>query len=194
MNHRRLVAVTSILAICGALAYRSGTAAPPANTPPQESLDVRYARAQLKFAELTLQKAQDMNRKVPGTLIGGLIARFADEVEFAKLRLQSAMRPEGIDALQACVQRAELARRLAENRLKKSIEANQRAPGIVPASELERIKLEVEIAQLRVERGKSLADATPDAKLQWQLEMLNDDLARVSEQTYLLGQNRLQQF
>ena len=90
--------------------------------------------------------------------------------------------------------RAELARHVAEGKLKRATEANQRVPGVVSASELERLRLEVEIAQMRLERGQSLVDASADAKLQWQVDLLSDELARVKEQTYLLGQNRLQQF
>ncbi|MBI3838397.1 MAG: hypothetical protein HY288_10755 [Planctomycetia bacterium] len=153
---------------------------------------MRYARAQLRLAELTLQKAQEMNRKVPGTLTGSLVAQFGDGVEFAKLQLQDAIRPGGIDPLQASLLRAELARRSAENKLKKAAEANQRSPGVVSATDLERLRLGVEIAKLRLERGQSLVGASSDAKLQWQVDLLNDELARVREQTDLLGQNRLQ--
>jgi hypothetical protein len=192
MNFRRVLAVAGVLAACGVLIYHRGSAAPATDGKPQGSLPVRYARAELRLAELTLQKAQEMNRKVPGTLIAGLMAQFAEDVEFAKLRLQNAQKTGGGDALEECLQRAELARRLAEGRLKKAVEANKRAPSVVDANELERLRLRLEIAELRLERGKSLVDATADAKLQWQLDMLNDDLARVAEQTYLLGQNRLQ--
>jgi hypothetical protein len=194
MNLRRLVAMAGFLAVCGATLYHSGSAAPPANKTQPESLDVRYARAQLRLAELTLQKAQEMNRKVAGTLTGGLVSQFADDVEFAKVQLQNATRPEGVDAHQAYLLRAELARRAAQSKLKKANEANQRAPGVVSASELERLRLGVELAQLRLERGESLASAPADAKLQWQVDLISDELARVGEQTYLLGQNRLQQF
>ena len=194
MKFRRTVTIVGFLAICGGMLFHSGSAAPAADKDKQESLAVRYARAQLRLAEVTLKKANDMNRKMAGTLTSGLVSQFADDVEFAKLQLQNAMRPEGIDPLQACLERAELARRLAEGRLKKALEANQRAPGVVSAAEVESLRLGVELAQLRLERGQSLVSASSDAKLQWQLDVLSDELARVKEQTYLLGQNRLQQF
>jgi hypothetical protein len=193
MNVRRWMAMAGFFAIGGATFYHSGSAAPANNSPP-ESLDVRYARARLRLAELTLQKGQGMNRKVAGTLTGGLISQFADDVEFAKVQLQNATRPEGINPHRGYLLRAEMVRHAVESKLKKAIEANGRVPGVVSASELERLRLDVEIAQMRVERGQSLIDASQDAKLQWQIDLLNDELARVKEQTYLLGQNRLQQF
>ncbi|HEV3137103.1 MAG TPA: hypothetical protein VGZ26_04350 [Pirellulales bacterium] len=195
MNARQWMAATIVFAICGAALLHFGAAAPPSkNDKKAESNEVRSARAKLRLAELTLQKAQDMNRKVAGTLTPGLIAQFADDVEFAKLQLQNATRPDGRDAHQAYLLRAELVRHAAENQLKRATEANGRVPDVIPASELERLRLNVEIAKLRVERGQSLIDASPDAKLQWQIDLMSDELARVKEQTYLLGQNRLQQF
>jgi acyl-coenzyme A thioesterase PaaI-like protein len=193
MNGGKWLLVAAAFTVCAATLYQSGSAA-PAKESAAESLDVRCARAKLRLAELTLQKAQEMNRKVAGTLTGGLIAQFADDVQLAKLQLQNATRPEGLDAHQAYMLRAELIRHQADARLKRAKEADQRSPGVVSANELERFSLEADIAQIRVERGQSLADASPDAKLQWQVDMLNDELARVKEQTYLLGQNRLQQF
>jgi hypothetical protein len=195
MNARQWMTTAIFFAICGATFFRSGAAAPAANKDDKaESNEVRFARAKLRLAELTLQKAQEMNRKVAGTLTGGLISQFADDVEFAKVQLQNATRPEGVDPHRGYLLRAELAQRAAESKLKKAMEANQRSPGVVSANELERFRLELEIVRLRLERGQSLVDGSLDAKLQWQVDMINDELTRVKEQTYLLGQNRLQQF
>jgi hypothetical protein len=193
MNVRQWAAMVGLFAICGATFYHSGSAA-PANDNSVESLDVRYARARLRLAELTLQKAQEMNRKVAGTLTGGLISQFADDVEFAKVQLQNATRPEGINSHRAYLLRAEMVRHAAESKLKKAMETNGRVPGVFSASDLERLGLDLEIAKLRVERGQALIDASSDAKLQWQIDLTCEELARVKEQTYLLGQNRLQQF
>jgi hypothetical protein len=195
MNARQWMTTVVFFAICGVTFFHLGAAAPAVNKDNKaESNEVRSARAKLRLAELSLQKAQEANRKVAGTLTTGLIAQYADDVELARLQLQNATRPEGRDAHRAYLLRAELVRHAADAQLKRATEANGRARGVVSANELERLRLDAEIAQLRVERGQSLIDAPPDAKLQWQVDLLNDELARVKEQTYLLGQNRLQQF
>ncbi len=197
MNFRRLAITLSILATCGALFYQSRSVAQAPDKDAQasnkEPIEVRYARARLRQAELTLQKAQDLNKKMGGTLIGGTVSQFSDDVEFAKYQLQLAQHPEA-DSLRGIIARAELDLRMAETRLKKVIETNQRAPEVVSAADVERSRLSVEVIKLRIERGKSLADASTDAKLQWQIDVLADELARVREQTNLLNQNRYPQF
>jgi hypothetical protein len=193
MNRRRLVVLAGILAICGAACYPFATAAPAAKEDAAESLAVRTARAQLRLAELTMQKVQEMNRKVAGTLSASMTAQFVNDVEFAKAQLQNAQQP-GADPFQGWLRRAELAVRSAEFRLKKVKEADRRVPGSYEALDIERLRLGVEIAQLRLERGKSLASAAPEAKLQWQLEMLDDGVARLRNQTSLALQNRMSEF
>jgi hypothetical protein len=197
MNFRRLAIAVGILATCGAVFYQSRSAAQAPGNDTQasskESIEVRYARARLRQAELTLQKAQELNKKMGGTLIGGTVSQFSDDVDFAKYQLQLALHPEA-DSLRGIIARAELDLRMAETRLKKAVEANQRAPEVVSAADVERSRLGVEVIKLRIERGKSLAGASPDVKLQWQVNVLADELSRVREQTNLLNQNRYPQF
>lgn len=192
MNFRRLATGVGILAICGVALYRSGSAAPASKDAQTDSVAARYARAQLRLAELTLQKAQAMNQKVAGTLVGSMVSQLADEVEFARLQVRSTGQTGEVDPLQACMQRAELGLRLSEARLRRATEANQRVPGTVQPLDLERLRLGVEVAQLRIESGRSIADASPNAKLQWQIEMLSEEMSSLRQKTYLLGQNRYQ--
>jgi hypothetical protein len=194
MNRRRLVVLVGVLAICGAACYPFATAAPAAKEGAADSLAVRTARAQLRLAELTMQKVQEMNKKVAGTLSASMTAQIVDDVEFAKAQLENALQPGGGDPFQAWLRRAELAVRSAEFKLKKVKEADRRAPGSYVALDIERLRLGVEIAQLKLERGKSLASASPEAKLQWQLEMLDDGVARLRNQTSMALQNRMSEF
>ncbi|HEX3727081.1 MAG TPA: hypothetical protein VHV08_12590, partial [Pirellulales bacterium] len=60
--------------------------------------------------------------------------------------------------------------------------------------DMERLRLGVELAQLQRQQGEAVASGSPHAKLQWELEMLNDSLARVQEQTSIISQNRLPEF
>jgi hypothetical protein len=190
MNLRRLAALATIFALSGAIAYRAGSAAQAPKKTDQESVAVRCARAQLRLAEITLQKANDLNRKVAQTIPSAMVAQFADDVEIAKARVQSAERAGGVDAFQAWLRRAEVELRSAETKLKQATEISQRAPGMYQPIDLERFRVGVDVARLQLERGKSLAGGPADAKLQWQLEMLNDGLARLKEQTWLIVQNR----
>ena len=194
MNTRRVAAVCGLVSICGALVYHLASAAPPSKDTKQELPAMRSAQAQLRLAELTLQKAKEINRKVPRTLSTGLIEAFTDEVDFAKLHLQHVTNTNSVDDFADSITRAELILRAAEIKLKKAARANEAAPGAVGETDLERMRLGVEVAGLRLERGRSLANASPEAKMQWQFEVLSDSLGRVAQQLAVISQNRLQEF
>jgi hypothetical protein len=194
MNVRRFAATSTLLAVVGVACYQAGTAAPAADTVPKESFAARRAEAKLRLAELALEKAQAMNRRVPGTLAGSTISQFTDDVELARQQLKNAKREGGADPFQSALDRAEMAVRSAENKYRKVREADERSPGVLQPVDLERWQLAAEVARLQLEQGRSLANADPQAKLQWQLEMLGDELSQIKQQTYLLGQNRLGQF
>ncbi len=191
---KRILAVTCLIAITSFVGYRAGSAAPTEKSADQNSLAVRYAKAQLRLAELTLQKAQAMNRRVPSTISAPMIALFTDEVEFAKAQLDLAGRSGGFDPFQALLRRAELNLRNSETRLKKAVEADKLIPGTFDESDIERLRVNVELATVRLERGKSLVNAGAESKLQWQVELLNDDVARLKEQQAMIVQNRLSEF
>src|SRR5262245_7752625 len=126
MKLRRLVAAACVVSVLAMLVYRSAVV--PAADDTGESVAVRYAKAQLRFAELTVQKAEAMNRRVPGTLVQSVIMQFADEVELGKLRVTAAQRGAD-DSMTLSLQRAEFNVRSAEAKLQKAVETNQRVPG-----------------------------------------------------------------
>jgi hypothetical protein len=194
MNARRLAVAVILVAIGAALGRTAGSAAGQDDKQKAASYAVALSQAKLKLAEMNLAWANDMNKKVPGTLIGGMLQQFAEEVQLAELQLAIAEKtPEG-DPYQTNVERMKLDLRGAEARAQKALETHQRAPTIVTKSDVERTRQAAIIVDLQLKRGLALADATPQEKLQWQFELLWDDLDQIRQYTYLLGQNRLGQF
>jgi len=199
MKLPRLVVLAGIVALAGVALHQARSAdEPEKKSPPAPATDtnfaVRYAEAHLLVAELTLKKAQDMNRQVPQTLARGIIDQFSDDVEFAKAQLEDAKNTGAIDAFGLWLRRAELALKMREERLNTAMEANRRVPGAYRPVDLDRMRAAIEMARLRVERGRALADAPHIAKLDWQLEMINEGLNRVEEMVSLSIQNRLAEF
>lgn len=191
MNVRRLAGVVAILGIGAVLGHTAGSAQDKKD---DKSLATRYAKAQLRLAELNLQKVQEMNKRVPGTLIQSVVQQFEEEVEFAKANVRHAEQ-NGVDlAYQSCLERAELGVRAAEAYAKRAEETHQRAPTMRSGTDVERAKVAMEMAQLQVERGKAASEAGFEAKCQWQLGLLGEELWKVRQQTALLGQNRFAQF
>lgn len=194
MNARRLAAVVVILAIGVTLGRTAGTAADDDAKKTKESLAQECAEFQLKLAEMNLARAQELNKKVPGTLIGGMMQQFADEVERERAELELVKKSPQGDPYQACIERLTLALRSAEQRAKLGLATHEKAPSVVTKDDVERMRLVAMITDLQLQRGDALADASPEEKLQWQLEVMSDDLDRVRVYTYLLGQNRVGQF
>ncbi len=200
MNVRRLAALVGILAITGMALHQARSAdepkgeARPASDAATGDFAARYAQAQLRLAELRLRKAQSMNRRVPQTLARGIIELFADDVEFAKAQVKAARGSGGADSFSLWLARTELDMRDREEQLRIATEANARVPGAFPPIDLERMRAAIELAGLRVERGRSLAGASPEAKLQWQLELTVEELSRVNQMVSLSLQNRLGEF
>ncbi len=190
MNIRRAAATAMALAIFGLLLYRAGAAAPAADDASSDSVAVRCARAQLQLAEVNLRKADAMNRKLEGSLSTDLIAQFTEDVEIARQHVQDLQRAGGVDSLETWIQRADLAVRLAEANLKKAKDVDQLVPGTVQPLDFQRLRLRVDIARLQLERGRSLAKSPVEARLQWQIEMLNDGLTRLKEHTAFMFQNQ----
>src|SRR5689334_690535 len=93
MNVRHLAVIAGVLAIALAAFQQARSANEPKKSSPADDtaakeIAVRYAQAYLRMAELTLQKAKELNRRVPETLAGALIEKFTHDVEFAKAQLE----------------------------------------------------------------------------------------------------------
>jgi hypothetical protein len=190
---RRLLIAAMILT-AGALLGRTLVPAEAQTDNQAKSLGAQFAQAQLKLAEMNLARAQELNQKVPGTLIAGMMQQFVEEVARARAEVEIANKaPEG-DPYQACIERVRLALKSAEARAKVGLETHEKAPSVVTRGDVERMRLFAELTDLQLQRGLALANAPPEEKLRWQLDVLGDDLDRVRIYTHLLGQNRVGQF
>jgi hypothetical protein len=74
--------------------------------------------------------------------------------------------------------------------LRARVGVDRRAPGTFVLMDIERFRFSAEIAKPQFERGRSLAKAPLEAKLQWQVDMLHDEMANLKSRTSIIGQNR----
>lgn len=189
MTLKRLACLAAILAL--------GTAASAAQEVDQtrlKELAVQCARAKLKLAEMNLARAQELNSKVPGTLISGMMDQFKKEVQQARVDLKIAQDATANDTFQTSIEHVRLALEAAKERAKIGLQTHKKAPTVVTKGDVERMRLFAVIIELQLQRGEALRSAPTEQKLDWVLEVLNDDLQRVRIYTYLLGQNRIGQF
>jgi hypothetical protein len=198
MNLRHLAAAAAVFVLVG-FALHQARSADPAQQDTQlkqagNDFALRYAKAQLRLAELRLAKAEDMNRRVARTLAKGVVEQFADDVAFAKAQLAAAQNNEKHGSFNFWLRRAELELSDRQEQLRIATSANERVPNAYQPIDLDRMRASIELASLRVERAKQLEDAPEDAKLVWQLEIMAEELNRVDEMVTLSLQNRLSEF
>jgi hypothetical protein len=81
------------------------------------------------------------------------------------------------------LQRAEAERRTAETTWKNATIVKGRAPGAFEPLDIERFRLRAEVAKLQLERGQTLVDSSHEAQLQWEVDMLNNQVQRLKEES-----------
>lgn len=183
MSRRRLLFVAS-LAACGWLAVH--VAAPLFAQPKSDAgaagqdsavsdLDARYAQAYLRLVEATLAKYQEVNRRRPNTIRSGVISALQQNVRDARDRVKLAEGDEKSDA-DIFVASAEADLKAAEESLRKASAANQQRPGVVGPEEVTRLKADIELAKIRVEKARHLASESPLSNVQFELEQLREDV------------------
>ncbi|REK11913.1 MAG: hypothetical protein DWQ37_12890 [Planctomycetota bacterium] len=195
MNVRRLAAMALLVILAAAWGRATGSAAQDDKASDSEqSLSVRLAQAELKLAEMNLARIQAINKKVPGTFITGMVQNFSNDVERAQFELKVAKTTGRGDSYQVTMERLALALQMAEERAKRALATYEQSPQVVTKEDVERMRQMAIIAELQLQRGRALANASPQEKVQWQLEVVSNELDRVRVYTYLLGQKRLGEF
>lgn len=184
MYFRRVMTVAgiSLLGVAGLVRAIGAAPADKVDASPS-NLELRYAEAQYKLAETSLKKLELTNQRFARTVSASVIADYAEDLAIAKAQLDSARQGTDTDFFAGWVRRVESNLKTAEASYSSAQTANQRQPGTVDTLDLERLRLRVEISKLQLERGRTLASAPLDQKLEWQVQVLNDEVARLKEQT-----------
>lgn len=159
-------------------------AQPPApQNPAAERVEIRYARAQLQLAETNLKRVNESNKRMERSVPSSVVAEYRYDIEVAKTRLQQATSRAAPDDFLVWLQRAEAERKTAETTWKNATDVNARASGTFGTLDIERYRLRAEVAKLQLERGQSLTNSSHNAQLQWELEVLNNQVQRLQEES-----------
>jgi hypothetical protein len=148
-----------------------------------ESAEVGYARAQLQLAEANLTRVQQSNKRVQRSVPASIVAEYQREVEVAKKRLEQATAGKSASAFQVWLQRAQAEQDTANTVWKNAIAVNSRDPGAFDALDVERLRLRAEVAKLQLQRGQKLVDASREDQLQWEADLLDNQLQRLREES-----------
>ena len=147
-----------------------------------ESLEVRYARVQMQLAEANLNRVEQTNKRLTGAVPSSVVAEYQRDVQVAKTQLDQVMAGRTAAEFQIWLHRAEAERATAETTWKNAAAVNRRTPGSFDALDIERLRLRAEATKLELERGQSLIDSSRDKQLQWEVDMLNNEIQRLKEE------------
>ena len=160
-------------------AQPAAKAAPPA---PAESLDIRYARAQVALAEANVKRLQQMNQKVANSVSADTLVSFQRDLAVAQAELQAALAGDPALQFDAWLRRAEAAVAYSEINWRGAVAANARVAGVINPTDVERRRLRLELNRLELERGEALVHATAEQKLTWQLSLITNELQQLKDE------------
>lgn len=146
----------------------------------EESLRVRYARANVRLAQMDLEIILAGNEKVTNLHSMQTIQRLRDNVAYAQdwHNYEINQSKEHLRVLR--LRDVERRLKLAESDLAAAIIANQHVSGSVANMEIERLRATVEISRLAFdmasEPGMTLSS---EDQLRWQVEQLRWELTRL---------------
>lgn len=153
-----------------------------------EDLQIRYAMARLRLAELDLERAVRANHEAKGAIGERELDRLRSHIRVMEQRLAIARAQPRTAARQAILAAAEAARDNAQGDLEAAERSNGRTPGSVSELNLERLRAKVDLAEIRLELCRnpeyelSLLD-----EMQWNIDQLTDEVIDLRHQVEAAG-------
>ncbi len=146
---------------------------------PQESLDVRYARAALEMAKLEVEKLDAANRKVRATYAESTIEPLRQIVAISEAQLDAALGKAGRPDNSVAVRRAEARLRTAQTEQARGAARNRNIPGIVGPLGLKRLEAAVNLARIGLEKARAEPGSPTLEQLDWRLTELEKEILQV---------------
>jgi hypothetical protein len=150
---------------------------------PAPDLQLRYAEARLKLAELNLARAREATRKIETSIGPREIGRLESQVRLARRQVEIARERPRTTVNQTNLAAAEIAVADARADLAAAGRAIERNPGAISAINLERLRTKLELAELHLQLLEqpayvpSLID-----EMQWHIDQLTNQLIDLRHQ------------
>lgn len=146
------------------------------DTKKEEPLDVRYARLFLRQSQIDLERALETNRRMPGSFQSTVIDSLRRTVSVAENWLEEATAKTNNGEYNPSLKAAEALAKSVRDDYAKIQEINRLAPKSINPMDLERAKVAVELADLRIARAKAIDLKSPTALTQMQIEILREEI------------------
>lgn len=152
----------------------------PSEQHAMESVDIRFARAQLRLAKLDLRRAVEINERVPGMLPVTMIEKIQQSVVIAEEQLKQAMKGSKAQLHEIHLRGAETAAKIANSNFQRIRSLREKLPQSFRAIDVERARARAEVANLNLERARDPKNSEYGVShLQWQVEELRAQLLDV---------------
>jgi hypothetical protein len=144
---------------------------------PVDDLQVRYAVARLKLAELDLERALAANGRVAGAIGEREIGRLRNHLQLMQRQVQIARRRPRTSANETNLAAAELARENAREDLEAALGVARRSPDAVADVDIRRLRTKLEITEIRLElfRNPSYVPSPID-EMMWHIDQLTEQM------------------
>jgi hypothetical protein len=139
-------------------------------------LDVRYAQACLKLAQMDLASAEEENKKLPGVIPARVLQPLRQVVAIAEAQLQVAQRGGETSLREVRIHSAEASLQAAESSLQMATVHAMRAAA---DANVEHLRLAVEVARLDLARARTAKDQPTSRELEGQLYDLRKEVLKL---------------
>lgn len=147
-----------------------------------ESVDIRYARLFLRQSQLDLDRALETNRRMPGSFQSTVIDALRETVAVAQDWLDEATAESKSADYNPCLKAAEAMSKSIKDDYAKIREINRLAPNSVNPADLERAKVAVELAEVRIARARAIDVKSPASIMQMQIDLLREQMVDLYSQ------------
>ncbi len=139
----------------------------------------QYSQLNLKLAQLELQRALDVNRRIPNTFSQAAIAALRQSADLAKLHVEQIQKHTKDPLYGLYIGSEEASMKIAENEYRSALGTNERLQNTYSPDDLERLKLTYEVAKTRWEYARELESQPPLTRIEWQLELMREEMVRL---------------
>ena len=156
------------------------------------SIDYRlqYAKAFLAYSKVNLERAENMNARVSGTVPAALVEEYRDDVEVAEKLLSVAQSGDATHTFSVFVRLAEASYNQATRDYERAKALRTRTRGSFSELDVERLRLRAELAKINLEEGRSLTDGPEERQSQWKMRLLYTEVMRLNGQIQRLTLGR----
>jgi hypothetical protein len=159
-----------------------------ASAPPQVSSDARYAEILGQLTRVHLQRIEQLNAQVPGTITADDVALIQLQLKAADQLEQQAKSAQQIDWFSMVLTQAQIAKIAADLEWSRVSKVRQQNPQSIAELDAEMVHLRAELADVDFQRGQAVANKPADDRQNWalqylvmQVQALQDKVRRLEE-------------